>query len=142
MCQDADAHWWSRYPAGLADHRSMSFVDQYTYVYDPYSWQAHPNLIGLQAFWDFRPQWTVIHAEETGDRTHDPLHKGQLLAGHGLLISAMATGMPKVDEVIETMNSNAQLARLVRTGSLVTHEVAPGRFELRVADGGQSPADF
>lgn len=98
LCQQADDHWLSRYPAGLADHRSMSFVDQYTYIYDYYSWMAHPNLTGLQAFWDLGAQWTVIHAEETVDDEddHDPLHMGQLLGGHGLLVSAMATGAPRV----------------------------------------------
>jgi uncharacterized protein DUF5677 len=111
MCEQADEQWLSLYPAGLAGHRSMSFVDQYTYIYDYYSWMAHPRLIGLQAFWDFRPQWTVVHAEETGVHSHDPLHTGQLLAGHGLLISAMATGMPDLDEVIELINSNAEPAR-------------------------------
>jgi hypothetical protein len=39
------------YPAGLAHRRSMSFVNQYTHIYDTYSWMAHPRLIGLQAFW-------------------------------------------------------------------------------------------
>jgi hypothetical protein len=111
-------------------------VDQYTYIYDYYSWMAHPRLMGLQAFWDFRPQLTVVHAEETGVRSHDPLHMGQLLAGHGLLISAMAAGMLGVDEVIEPINSNAELARLVRQGKLVTEEVSPGTFELRPSGDG------
>jgi hypothetical protein len=136
MCKAADDYWLSRYPAGLANHRSMSFVDQYTHIYDTYSWMAHPRLIGLQAFWELGPQWTVVHAEETSDRPHDPLHMGQLLAGHGLLIAAMATGTPRVDDVIEVMSSNAELAALVRGGDLVTEEVSPGRFELRPRDSG------
>jgi Family of unknown function (DUF5677) len=133
MCVEADRHWLSRYPAGLADHRRMSFLNDYDYIYDTYSWMAHPRLTGLQAFWDFQRQWTVVHAEETGDRSHDPLHMGQLLAGHGLLVSAMATGVPNVDEVIELLNSNAELARLVRDGKVVTEEVSPGRFELELS---------
>jgi hypothetical protein len=141
MCQQADDHWLSQYPAGLANHRSMSFVDQYTYIYDYYSWMAHPNLIGLQAFWDLRPQWTVVHAEETADRDHDPLHMGQLLAGHGLLIAAMATGSPRVDEVIELLDANAQLADLVQDGSVVTEEISPGQFQLRPREPDSGAAD-
>src|SRR3954453_16076214 len=91
MCAEADAHWLPRYPAGLANHSRMSFANDYTYIYDSYSWMAHPRLTGLQSFWDFQPQWTTVHGEETGEREHDPLHMGQLVAGHGLLISAMAT---------------------------------------------------
>jgi hypothetical protein len=134
MCVEADEHWLARYPAGLANHSRMSFVSDYDYIYDLYSWMAHPRLTGLQAFWDFQRQWTVVHAEETGHRSHDPLHLGQLLAGHGLLVSAMTTGIPNVDEVIELLNSNAELARLVRDGVVVTEEVSPGRFELRISD--------
>jgi hypothetical protein len=133
MCATADEFWLPRYPAGLANHRSLSFADLYTYIYDTYSWMAHPRLTGLQSFWDFQPQWTLVHGEETGDRSHDPLHMGQLVAGHGLLVSAMVSGMPSVDEAVELLQSNADLAELVRRGSVVTEEVAPGRFELRAA---------
>jgi hypothetical protein len=131
MCTEADAYWLSRYPAGLANNPSMSFANDYTNVYDAYSWMAHPRLIGLQSFWDLGPQWTVVHAEETADHSHDPLHMGQLLAGHGLLIAAMATGTPQVDTVIELLGSNVRLAALVGDGSVVTEEVSPGRFQLR-----------
>jgi hypothetical protein len=133
LCEEADKHWLSRYPAGLASHSRRSFLNDYDYIYDTYSWMAHPRLTGLQAFWDFQRQWTVIHAEETDDRSHDPFHMGQLLAGHGLLVSAMATGSPNVDAVIQRLNSNAELARLVREGKVVTEEVSPGRFELRLS---------
>lgn len=34
--------------------------------------------------------------------------------------------------MIELLNSNAQLAELVRDGSVVTEEVSPGRFKLDV----------
>ena len=94
MFQQADDHWLPLYPANLANHRAMSLVDQYVHIYDPYSWMSHPRLIGLQAFWDFKRQWTVVHAEEVRSVDHDPLHMGQLLAGQGLLIAAMATGTP------------------------------------------------
>lgn len=134
MFREADEYWLSRYPAGLAGHRSMSFVDQHEHIYDKYSWLSHPRLTGLQAFWDFHPQWTVVHGEEVGDHDHDPLHMGQLLVGQGLLISAMATGTPDVDEVIGVLDSNAGLAQLVRDGKVVTTEVSTGRFRLRLAD--------
>jgi hypothetical protein len=134
MFEEADAYWLSRYPAGLANRRAMSFVDQYTYIYDAYSWMAHPRLIGLQAFWDFRPQWTVVHAQEIPDTQHDPLHMGQLLAGQGLLIAAMATGTPDVSDVITMLDSNAGLASLVKQGKLVTVEVSPGHFRLGPAE--------
>lgn len=133
MCEEADEHWLPRYPAGLANHSRMSFVSDYDYIYDAYSWMAHPRLTGLQAFWDFQRQWTVVNAEETGDHSHDPIHMGQLLAGHGLLVSAMATGTPNVDNVIALLDSNAELARLVKEGKVVTEEVGPGRFELRLS---------
>jgi hypothetical protein len=130
MCKEADDYWLSRYPAGLANQRSMSFADQYTHIYDPYSWLSHPRLIGLQSFWDFQPQWTVVHAEEVGDPAHDPLHMGQLLVAQGVLVAAMASGCPNVDEAIDVMNSNAGIARDVREGKLITVEVTPGHFRL------------
>jgi hypothetical protein len=130
MCKEADDYWLSRYPAGLANQRSMSFADQYTHIYDPYSWLSHPRLIGLQFFWDFQPQWTVVHAEEVGDPAHDPLHMGQLLVGQGVLVAAMASGCPNVDEAIDVMNSNAGIARDVREGKLITVEVTPRHFRL------------
>ncbi len=133
MCREADTHWMPRYPAGLANHRRLSFLSDYDYIYDSYSWMAHPRLTGLQAFWDFQPQWTVVHAAETGDPAHDPLHMGQLVAGHGLLIAALATGSPPVDEAIDVLVSNADLASHVRQGKVVTEELSPGRFELRRA---------
>src|SRR4051794_40714211 len=102
---------------------------------------AHPRLIGLQAFWDLGPQWTVVYAEETSGDPHDPLHMAQLLAGHGLLIAAMATGTPHLDAVIETLNSNTQLTALVRDGRLLTEEVNPGRFELRLSAADAGAAD-
>jgi hypothetical protein len=89
-----------------------------------------PRLIGLQSFWDFQPQWTVVHAEEVGDPAHDPLHMGQLLVAQGVLVAAMASGCPNVDEAIDVMNSNAGIARDVREGKLITVEVTPGHFRL------------
>jgi hypothetical protein len=133
MCKQADKHWLPRYPAGLANHSRMSFVNDYDDIYDLYSWMAHPRLTGLQAFWDFRPQWTVVHADETGEHSHDPLHMGQLLGGHGLLIAAMVMGTPDVAQAIELLNSNAELARLVREGKVVTEEIAPGTFQLKLS---------
>jgi hypothetical protein len=134
MFEQADEYWLPRYPAGLADHRSMSFVSQYRHIYDAYSWLSHPRLTGLQAFWDFQPQWTVVQAQEVGDYDHDPLHMGQLLVGHGVLISAMATGSPGVDEVMGALDDNAALAASVREGKLVTTEVSPGNFRLVPAE--------
>jgi hypothetical protein len=134
MFKEADEYWLSRYPAGLADHRSMSFANQHEHIYDKYSWLSHPRLTGLQAFWDFQSQWTVVHAGEVDEHDHDPLHMGQLLVGQGLLISAMATGTPNVSDVVELMNSNAGLSRLARDGRLVTTEVSPGNFQLRLMD--------
>ena len=55
MFDQADSYWLPRYPAGLADQRSMSLVDQYTHIYDVYSWMSHPRLTGLQAFWNSSP---------------------------------------------------------------------------------------
>lgn len=130
MFEQADHYWLPCYPAGLANHRTMSLVDQYTHIYDAYSWMSHPRLLGLQAFWDFRPQWTVVHAQEVGDHSHDPLHMGQLLVGQGLLIASMATGCPDVNEVIDVLDSNANLASDVREGKLTTVEVSPGNFRL------------
>lgn len=130
MFEQADDYWLPRYPADLANHRTMSLVDQYTHIYDAYSWMSHPRLVGLQSFWNHRPQWTVVHAHEVGDRSHDPLHMGQLLVGQGLLIEAMSRGGAGVDEVIDVLRSNADLAREVREGKLATVEVTPGHFRL------------
>jgi hypothetical protein len=123
IVEQADDYWLPRYPAGLANHRTMSLVDQYTHIYDVYSWMSHPRLIGLQAFWDFRPQYTVVHAQEVGDPSHDPLHMGQLIVGQGLLIGSIATGFPDVNEVVSVLSSNAGLASDVRADSSLSRSV-------------------
>ena len=109
----------------------MSF---YTHVYDAYSWMSHPRLTGLQAFSDFQPQWTVVHAQERAGLEHDPLHMGQLLVGLGMLIAALGWASADPDEVVDVLNSNAALARHVREGKLVTVEVRPGHFRLAPPD--------
>jgi hypothetical protein len=130
LFKQADDYWLARYPAGLADHPSMSLLRLYEDVYDSYSWLSHPRLTGLQSFWDPGRQWVVVHAQETDSYDHDPLHMGQLLVGLGLLIASMAWGCADVDEVVDVLNSNAQLALAVRNGELVTVEVRPGHFRL------------
>ncbi len=134
MFEQADEYWLPRYPAGLANHRAMSLVSLYTHVYDAYSWMSHPRLTGLQAFWDFQPQWTVVHAQERAGLEHDPLHMGQLLVGLGMLIAALGWASADPDEVVDVLNSNAELARHVREGKLVTVEVRPGHFRLAPPD--------
>jgi hypothetical protein len=131
MAIEADQHWLSRYPAGLANSRTMSFVDQYEHIYDAYSWMAHPRLTGLQAFWDFLPQWTIVRTHEVGDRAHDPLHMGQLLVGHGVLMSSLIRGVPSMAHVLEALSRNADLAEAARAGRLSTVEDSPGSFRVR-----------
>lgn len=133
MFQQADYHWLPKYPAGLANHRAMSFVDQYTHIYDVYSWMSHPRLTGLQAFWEPQTQWSVVHTDEIGQREHDPLHMGQLLFGQGLLISGLIWGVPRVDDVVIALDETASLAALVKQGRIVTVETRPGVFRLAPA---------
>lgn len=130
VCGQADEYWLGRYPGGLANHRSMSFADQYAFVYDAYAWMAHPRLIGLQSFWEMKAQWTVVHPNEVEHRAHDPLHMGQLLYSHGVLIFAMLAGVPAVADVVETMNANIALKAAVDARRVETIEVAPGHFKL------------
>jgi hypothetical protein len=59
---------------------------------------------------------------------------GQLLVGLGLLIASMAWCWAVVDEVVDVLNSNAQLALAVRNGELMTVEVSPGHFRLERSD--------
>jgi hypothetical protein len=133
MFEQADTYWLSRYPGELANARAMSLVDQYTYIYDRYSWMAHPRLLGLQAFWDLRGNRVIVHAEEVGEHDHDPLNLGHMIVGQGLLIAAMAAGDDgRVQDVVDLLTSNAGLEELARAGRLLVTEDEAGTFKVDV----------
>jgi hypothetical protein len=133
MFEQADAHWLGRYPGEFANARPMSLVDQYTYIYDRYSWMAHPRLLGLQAFWALRGDRVVVHAEEVGEHDHDPLNLGHMIVGQGLLIAAMVAGDDaRVRDVVDLLTSNAGLEELARAGRLVVTEDETGTFKMDV----------